>query len=887
MSEVDETIDSQLINDPEMVECFIAEAKEHLDAVEDDFLSLEKQKDAPDRALLDKVFRAIHSVKGAAGFLGLATMTRLSHVMETLLSRMRSGEIRPESEYIDALLAGVDLLTTMLEDIEQCNAVDITHVHDQLNRLLEMGPDPGHPLKPLPAEVETDPGKKIYAADKTCVDFGSTVRIHVDLLDKLMVQAGELVLVRNQHLLSVDESNAVSRSIAHRLDLVTSELQETIIATRMQPIGKIIGKFPRIVRELGKNLGKQIQISITGSEAELDKTILESLTDPLTHIIRNCCGHGIETPGERVRAGKPKTGQITLAAYHEAGRVSVEIRDDGRGIDPELIRKKVLEKGLKTESELEQLSDKEILYLIFLPGFSTAEQASDVSGRGVGMDVVKTGIEKLGGSFDLESTVGEGTRILLRLPLTLAIIPSLLVTSGNNLYAIPQVSLVELVCLYDSDVRTKIECAHDQEVYRLRDRLLPLVRLSEVLERPERFSRKTRSAIAEKYQRENEVASKTGIDDKNRTRAGKSDSMSFVVLKAGNSRYGMIVDQILGTEEIVVKPMHWAVKSLGIYSGATIMGNGKGALILDVEGIARHTGIILDMDTAAEETARGLRDDELQTVLLFTSGEKEQFAMALPLIRRIEPISMSDIEQVGDKEYITIDNTSTLVLRLDKALKVTPVVEREEMYLILPRHIKRSVGILISDLIDIEETAVELDVDSYPEDGLLGTDIIRGSMTLFVDIYRLVERIEPEWFADRRMNLFGTTGPPSESAKNILLLEDISFLRHLVKGYLEADGYRVVTAENGRVGLDRMDEMEFDLIVSDLEMPEMNGWDFVKHVRQSAHQQDIPTLALTALDSDKDRERARECGFDRYEIKIDRERFLTAVAELLAPGKNE
>jgi two-component system chemotaxis sensor kinase CheA len=501
--------------------------------------------------------------------------------------------------------------------------------------------------------------------------------------------------------------------------------------------------------------------------------------------------------------------------------------------------------------------------------------------------VVKTGIEKIGGSFDLESTVGEGTRILLRLPLTLAIIPSLIVTTGNNLYAIPQVSLVELVCLYDSDVRTKIECAHDQEVYRLRDRLLPLVRLSEVLDSPRRFSRETRAGIAEKYQKESRVALKSGIDDGDKTRAIKSDSLSFVVLKAGNSRYGLIVDQILGTEEIVVKPMHWAVKSLGIYSGATIMGNGKGALILDVEGIARHTGIMLDMDTERDETDRGVRDEELQTVLLFKSGEKEQFALALPLIRRIEPISMTDIERVGDKEYITIDNTSTLVIRLDKALKVTPVVEREEMYLILPRHIKRSVGILISDLIDIEETAVELDVDSYPEDGLLGTDIIRGSMTLFIDIYRLVEKIEPEWFADRRMNLFGTAGPPVESAKKILLLEDISFLRHLVKGYLEADGYRVIAVENGRVGLERMDEMEFDLIVSDLEMPVMSGWDFVKHIRQGSHQQDIPAIALTALDSDKDRERAKKCGFDCYEVKLDRERFLTAVAELIGKGKSK
>ncbi len=882
MSEVKENIDDLLINDPEIVDGFVAEAKEHLDAVEDDFLNLEKQKDAPDRALLDKVFRAIHSVKGAAGFLGLGTMTDLAHVMETLLSRMRSGEIRPESEYIDALLAGVDLLTAMLEDIEHSNKVDITGVHDLLTGLLDQKPTPTHPVPKHRGEPAPVEAKEMPVTEKSGVDFGNTVRIHVDILDKLMVQAGELVLVRNQHLLSVDESDPLSRSIAHRLDLVTTEMQETIISTRMQPVGKIIGKFPRIVRELGKTLGKQIQITSSGSDAELDKTILESLTDPLTHIIRNCCGHGIETPEERVKAGKPKTGQISLEAYHEAGRVCLEIRDDGRGINPELIRKKVLEKGLKTESALEQMSDQEVLYLILLPGFSTADEANDVSGRGVGMDVVKTSIEKLGGSFDLESTVGEGTTILLRLPLTLAIIPSLIVTSGENLYAIPQASLVELVCLYDEDVRTKIERADDQEVYRLRNRLLPMVRLSEVLARPKRFNREVRAEIAEKFQKGQEKIQLDEINTKEKRNGIElAKTLNFVVVKAGNSRYGLIVDGILGTEEIVVKPMHWAVKSLDIYSGATIMGNGRGALILDVEGIARHTAIMLDLDMYEEEIEKKVRDEDLQTVLLFKSGEKEQFAIALPLIQRIEAITMSDIQMVGEKEYITIDGISTLVLRLDRVLKVTPVTEKEEMYLLLPRHIKRPFGILISKLVDIEVTAVELDVDSYPEDGLLGTDIIRGSMTLFIDIYRLVEKIEPEWFSHGKRGPSGTAGLPAESEKQILLLEDLSFFRHLVKGYLEAGGYKVITAENGRAGLERMDETEFDLIVSDLEMPEMNGWDFLKHVRQGTHQQNIPALALTALDSEKDRQLALDCGFDRYEVKLDRERFLASVAELL------
>ncbi|MDY6988718.1 MAG: chemotaxis protein CheW [Thermodesulfobacteriota bacterium] len=898
MADDTETIDDLIANSPEMIDTFVTEAKEHLDAAEDDFLKLEKQQDHPDRALMDKVFRAIHSVKAAVGFLGLANMSKLAHVMETLLGRMRAGELLPESEYIDALLGGVDLLAAMLDDIEHSDAVDIARVYERLCSLTgqEVSPtvegEKRAAARPSEesgsAEAAAGQGVETPVVGKSIVDFGNSVRIQVDILDKLMILAGELVLVRNRHLRSVDDSDPVSRFISQQLDIVTSELQETVIRTRMQPIGKLFGKFPRMVRELEKKLDKQIQIDIRGSEAELDKTILESLADPLIHIIRNSCSHGIETPAERVKAGKPKSGRITVGAYHEAGRVNIEIRDDGRGIDLDLVRRKALDKGLRTEADLDAMSDREVINLVTLPGFSTVDKVSDVFGRGVGMDVVRTGIEKLGGSLDLESSLGEGTTIHLRLPLTLAIIPCLIVTVGGYRYAIPQNSLEELVCLYDEEVKTKVECADDQEVYRLRDRLLPMVRLSEVLAMPVPFTRDGRAEITERYRNEQERVWQeyvNAVKEKGGTRF--IQSLSFVVLKAGAGHFGLIVDQIQGTEEIVVKPMHSAVKSLSIYSGATIMGDGQATLILDVEGIARHAGIMVEgrVDTAEEEMDRAGKKRDLQTVLLFGYGEKEQFAMSLTLIRRIEPVSMSSIEKIGDREYITIDGTSTLILRLDQALNVSPIVEREEMFLILPRHIKQPVALLASSLIDTEETPIELNVESYTQDGVLGTAIIRDSMTLFIDIYRLVELIEPEWFAERRMGQFGTAGPPPESAKQILLLEDSPFFRYLVKGYLEADGYRVTTAEHGQMGLDLMNDTEFDLIVSDLDMPVMDGWAFVRSVRQREDQRDIPAIALTALDSESDRHSAMECGFSCYEVKLDRERFLTSVAELLGRKK--
>ncbi|MDM8544052.1 hybrid sensor histidine kinase/response regulator [Desulfococcaceae bacterium HSG9] len=921
MNPENSTIDDLISSDREIMESFISEAKEHLHTIEDDFLLLEQQADNPEKELLNKVFRAIHSVKGAAGFLGLENMTRLSHVMEALLTMMREGEILPESEFIDALLGGTDILTIMLDDVNHSDNIDITKVYDRLTTLLgrqlapksadspsssssppsNEQPEPVTVFEPSQAtedafeiqQIDDQPtsqakkqkNEKANSVPETANTeklLGNTVRIHVNLLDELMTMAGELVLARNQLMRTIEKMDPHVRTVAQRLDAITSELQETIILTRMQPIGKIFGKFPRIIRNISKRLGKKIHLIINGSKAEVDKTILESLADPMTHIIRNCCDHGIEQPYDRINAGKPESGEIVLSAFHEAGRVNIEVRDDGRGIDIEMIRLKALQKGLKTEAELNRMDKHEIIRLILIPGFTTVDAISDVSGRGVGMDVVKTGIEKLGGSLDIKSVRGKGTSIQLRMPLTLAIIPSLIVSSGDAKYALPQANIVEMVCLYDEDIKNCIECADDQEVFRLRDRLLPIVRLDEVLAHPNPFTRDVRAGITEKYrQKYEEINFEDTYNEDNYDEI--TQSLSFAVLNTSAGRFGLIIDHITGAEEIVVKPMHSAVKSLPIYSGATIMGDGNVALILDVEGIARHAGVIRNgrIDTVIPLPESSQEKKNLQTVLLFKSGPHEHFAIALPLIRRVVPIKIADIEQIGKRRYITIDDLSTLVLSMDQVLNVSSAVDQEDMYLILPRHIKRPVGLLISELVDITETAIQLNVQSYIEDGLLGTDIINNNMTLFIDIYHIVEIAEPEWFAERRIGLFGTPEPPPESTRQVLLLEDASFFRHLIKGYLEADGYQVTAVENGQLGLKCLEKNEFDLIVSDLEMPVMNGWEFMRNVRRGIRQPKIPAIALTSLDTEKDRVQTMECGYDCYEVKMDREQFLTSVAHIL------
>jgi two-component system chemotaxis sensor kinase CheA len=1069
-----------------LVDEFKAEANEHLATLIEDFLALEAQPDTPDSELVDKVFRAVHSVKGGAGFLGFQRISELGHAMESLLSKIRAGEIKPEKIYVDGLLRGVDLLNAMVADPVKSEDVDIGEVKTRLTELLTSKPQPapeqalasspvassrddpekkragssiseqGAGKSPLPVvsaplsaglSVMSSPGRidlsgldvdevcsrtdfvywleydlseisrvkgvtpavalrelekkgeilaaELYAeapslaagdkrkapglaselvwasaldpdqalevlglteehmellvaqqtpvyalacesgvgaparpkaldgADKPSEELAAekdeaepedardaasprspstgsspdgtpsargvkrpsgalektgTIRINVGILDKLMTLAGELVLVRNQQLLSMERLDSANRDIVQRLDIVTSELQETIMRTRMQPIGNVFGKLPRIVRDLSARLNKQISIEILGNEVELDKTILESLNDPLTHIIRNSCDHGVETPAQRKKAGKPATGLIRVRAFHEGGQINIEIKDDGKGLDPAMIRRKALERGIRTEAELSQMSDKETLQLIHLPGFSTAEKVSDVSGRGVGMDVVKHAIEDLGGSIDLESWVGEGASIQLRLPLTLAIIPCLIVMVGKSRFAIPQVNLVELVRLYDEDVHARIEVAGNQEVYRLRDRLLPMVRLNEVLARPKPFSREGKAEIAERYRGESEQRRESlaqGAEEGEQT-------LNFAVVKVGADRFGLIVDSILGTEEIVVKPMHGALKPLKCYSGATVMGDGSVALILDIEGVARHAGVFLEPhgDIQDSPSPAGASLWDTQSILLFQSGDKERFALALPLIRRIEKISMSRMERIGKKEFITVDDCSTLVLRLNNYLSVATSGEQDDMFLILPKFITRPFGILMSTIIDIVETPVNLNTESYMEDGLLGTDIISGHLTLFPDIYRLIELAEPQWFAERRRSQ-----PPPKEKKRVLVVEDSAFLRQMVSKYLEADNYEPVSVEHGRAALDMLHEREFDLVVSDIEMPVMNGLEFIKNMRHTAQFKDLPAMALTSLKTEEDRRRALEAGFDAYQIKIDREQFLAEAARLLLAAR--
>lgn len=558
------------------------------------------------------------------------------------------------------------------------------------------------------------------------------LKVRVDVLDRLMSLAGELVLVRNQQLMLADDFEGPARSTLQQLDVVTNELQESIMRTRMQPIGSVFSRFHRVAREIGQKLGKEIQVLISGSDVELDKNILEALVDPLTHMVRNSCDHGIEAPADRKALGKAAIGSIRLEAFHEGGQIHILVADDGHGIASDAVRHKALEKGLRTEEEIQAMSEQEVLNLVFLPGFSTAQKVTDMSGRGVGMDVVKTTIEKSGGVVELQSKEGEGSTFRLRLPLTMAIIPSMIVESNGQRLAIPQISLEELVGIYDQDIFDHIESADDNEVYRLRNSLLPLVELNAVLNNPEPFSETFRRELTEKHRQERAVAK---LRYTNKLAQGITEKISscIAVVKVGKFRYGLRVDRILGTEEIVVKAMHRSLKALPLFTGATVLGDGDIALILDVAGIARHAGLRLELPALNHQISEIESNLTEESLLIFRNGGSEQFALPMQSMRRIERIAMHSIQRIGNQEFYPIAGQLLHIVRIERILDVQKAPDSDEMFLLLPHNPTELYGILCQQIADVQSFRFQLDRHTLVAPGVRGVTQIDNHLTILID----------------------------------------------------------------------------------------------------------------------------------------------------------
>ena len=552
--------------------------------------------------------------------------------------------------------------------------------------------------------MEEENGKTSAVAD-------ANIRVNVALLDNLMNLVGELVLTRNQILqYNTEQEDPVLTAASQRLNLITSELQEGVMKTRMQPVGVVWNKLPRVVRDMAVALGKEIRLEMDGAETELDRTIIEAIKDPLVHLVRNACDHGIETPEVRTRGGKPPQGRLTLRAYHEGGQVNIEISDDGAGIDVKRVKQKALEQLLLPPEQVNKLSDREALNLIFQPGFSTAPTITNVSGRGVGMDVVKSHIEKIGGVVDLISRCGEGTTVRLKIPLTLAIIPGLVVNSGGERFVIPQVSLLELIRVDQEASDKQIEYVHDTPVYRRRGSLLPIAYLNKVL----------------------------GLPGTDQTRA-----VNIVILQAEGQQFGLIVDKIIDTQEIVVKPLGKQLKGLDVYAGATIMGDGRVALILDVLGIGKRSGVLTELREQARVAVdkKAQATTEVQRLLLFRAGSFERLAVPLSLVARLEEFPRKAIERASGRWVVQYRNRILPVALLRELLETGAGEDgdtADPVQVVVFNEGDHSVGLIVDQIVDVVEEAVTICRNSRRK-GLLGSAVVGKRVADFLDVNYVIQ----------------------------------------------------------------------------------------------------------------------------------------------------
>jgi two-component system chemotaxis sensor kinase CheA len=1035
----------------ELLPAFIEESQSHLQIIEPDILALEQSSDTIDPAVVNRIFRGIHSIKGASGFFGLQNIANLSHVIENVLVLLRDGKITPTSDLTDALLKGVDTLKSMIDNVRESEQFDIQEEAEQLQKFLDkisnaqktvtvaekktdeekpdeelgrfhmnaydferlvseglnlyaikifldkdlrqrdispydliknmealgeyvdsfldirsisglsdclnsdlafdflfatkLDPDLVPEGLDLPPDrvsvIDLDEFREKLETEKTAdlesqiskikgqetgrraqeasskaqgagdrgqhptpnnqhpttnnqqttnnnqqpttnkqtysVQAEERIRVGVSFLNDLVNLAGELVLGRNQLMqvtLPLVKHTPGLNPVLQHISRVTSEMQEKIMQMRMQPISLIFSKFNRLVRTLAKSHNKEVRLITYGEDVELDKSIIEGLSDPLTHLIRNSVDHGIEVPEDREKTGKPRLGTIELRAYHQGGQVHLVITDDGRGVDGKFVARKALEKGLIRQDQLNTMIEKDWVRLIFRPGFSTADQVTDLSGRGVGMDVVITNIEHLGGTVDIETKIGKGTKITLVLPLTLAIVSGLLIQSADHFFILPEVDIDELVRVKPDEIESRINTVQDAYVLRLRDMLLPLVDLNEVLGLSESVLRSQLSFANEQPASDNP---QLATNNPQQTKTKNQKPLRILVIKHGSSRFGLIVDSIESTEEIVVKPLPRYLKKMKCFSGVSILGNGKVSLILDVAGILKKANVRHLEESKDEIKEKDSAEEEIQTFLLFDNNTRERFAIPLELISRIERVSASEIEYIKDRQFIQYHDKKLRLIFLENYLPVTPPQRSSEdtIGIIIPKQTKHPLGIVIHTVINTVSTAIELDTETIMGPGLFGSAVLDGRITLIPDIYRLFELAAPEWYAAKSYK--------REQGRKyrVLLAEDTPFFRMVETEYLTSAGYEVIQAEDGKKAMHILEETRVDAAILDIVMPRMDGWETIKAIRADDRLKKLPVMAVTSLDSEGLAQKGLEAGFTQWELKLNKTRLLEKLAMML------
>ncbi|MDE3060493.1 MAG: chemotaxis protein CheW [Pseudomonadota bacterium] len=863
----------------DLVNEFITETMESLALLDSELVKLEQNPG--DEAILGNIFRIVHTIKGTCGFLGLPRLESVAHAAENVLGKIRDKKLDASPQAISLVLRSLDAIKMLVEHLSQhgseatgddagliaeLNAfaegktTPVTEVansasedlsgffkgDDDLDALIAAQgasalPPSASPIPPTVAAPAPAVTKKEETRDASGGGATQSIRVNLDVLEHLMQTVSELVLARNQ-LLQVartKEDRDFLTPLQH-LSHVTTELQEGVMKTRMQPISNAWSKFPRLVRDLSLELGKKIELTMIGEHTELDRQLLELIKDPLTHMVRNSCDHGLEKPADRVAAGKSETGNVTLSAYHEGGHIIIDIEDDGRGLNLERIKQKALANGVATQADIDNMSDQQIMQFIFAAGFSTAEKVTAVSGRGVGMDVVRTNIEKMGGSIELSSQFGRGSKFSIRIPLTLAIVSVLIVEAHGEKFAVPQINVTELVRVGPGS-EYAIESIHGAPVLRLREQLLPLGALSEIL----------------KLQPPADWTQKTAF---------------IAVCKAGNVDFGIIVDRVHDMEEIVVKPVGGMLKSIPLYAGNTILGDGNVIMILDPGSLAREiSDVQFGEQRATGQSEEASIPENHIGFLLVSAGQGAPKAVPLELVLRLEEIEAKSIEQAGGDPVVQYRGGLMQLTMLDAAMTLPA---EGVVKVIVFQYDKKTIGLVVESIIDITHAAFELQMQSK-EKGYLGSMIINGQTADVVDISQLI---------GSSIGMVDLSAVDAQKAKesNLLLVEDSPFFRNITQPFLAAVGYRVAIAENGAKALQLMkeDPSKFHLVITDIEMPVMNGFELARACKANSELSRIPLIAYTSKVGTEIQKKCQDAGIGACIAKTDREGLLEALSRI-------
>jgi two-component system chemotaxis sensor kinase CheA len=856
----------------ELLRDFLTETNESIDVVDVELVRFEH--DPNNAKILDNIFRLVHTIKGTCGFLGLPRLEALTHAAEALMGNFRDGA-SVTSDAVTLILATIDRIKVLLDRLERTQAEEAGDDQDlivQLSRLaaaatvgaaksagsaaatLDQRFPPGPAPSGRPASAETPKSIALASVDAEAASqhddrsndkiATKSIRVHVDTLEILMTMVSELVLTRNQLLEIVRRhEDSEFKAPLQRLSNVTAELQEGVMKTRMQQIGVAWQKLPRIVRDLSTELGKSIELELQGAETELDRQVLELIKDPLTHMVRNSADHGLEMPAERRASGKPEKGTIRLSARHEGGHIVIEISDDGAGLSTERIKAAAVARGLATPAQIEKMSEAQIQRFIFAPGFSTAHTVTSVSGRGIGMDVVRANIDEIGGTIDVKSVLGKGTRFSIKIPLTLAIVSALIVESAGDRFAIPQLAVVELVRVR-SNSEHRIEHIKDAAVLRLRNKLLPLVHLKALLK----------------------------ID-------GGADCQAengfIVVTQVGSQTFGIVVDAVFHTEEIVVKPMSSKLRHIPLFAGNTILGDGSVIMIIEPNGIAHSIGnVVIDRDAAAAGQEAGRQDDGsgVESMLVFRAGSPQPRAVLLSLVTRLEEIDVGKIETSNGRSLVQYRGQLMPLIPVNEDVRIKSTGKQA---LLVFSDEGRSMALVVDEIVDIVEQKLDIELVSHAP-GVLGSALIRGQATEVIDIGYYLPLAFDDWqdWRERRA---------VPARQRVLLVDDSQFFRNMLAPLLNAAGFSVTSAASGDEALAVLrDGKRVDVVITDIDMPGMDGFELTSAVRRDPRTASLPVIGLSSLVSAELVERGRQVGLHDYVAKFDRQGLIAALKEQTA-----